>query len=64
MQCMTLCRNSNDCGAFTWNDSTKECSIYGRNDFICDKNGLNPISAYVDKTSIPSSTCGGTLSFC
>ena len=62
MQCTTLCHNSYYCGAFTWDDSAKECSLYGKTDFICDKNGINSISAYVDQINFPSSTCGGTLS--
>ena len=59
MQCTTFCRNSNDCGAFTFDESSKECSIFGRSDLICDEKGLDSKAAYVDQTNIPSSSCGG-----
>ena len=59
IQCTTVCRHSDDCGAFEWNESTNECSIYGKTDLICDKNEVDAISLHVDQTNIPSTTCGG-----
>ena len=58
MECISLCKKDDNCGAFQWTESSpNQCTLISNKVLVCDKGKLDSTEVFVMDTSNSIFTC-------